>query len=159
MNIHSQLTNNFTKYNSNDRLNNLDRGSAYILQNYEEFITIPTLAQSSPRVTITDIFCSEAQARDAVLELERQGLHSHKMAIVAENYEKFGNPMNWQDLAVAGGLATVLIGIGIDKNDALELVNAVESGNFLVVAIVSDRIPSQAQHILKDIGRWVVAVH
>jgi hypothetical protein len=110
-------------------------------------------------VTIVEIFASEYQALTAVMELERQGLPSHEIAIVAKNYKKFGNSMNWDDLALDGGLTEVLMHIGISEYDTLELMDALENGMFLVIAIVSDRQASQAQHIFENIGRWVVAVH
>jgi len=156
----SQSTANFNRLKNGLIIipdNLAQKENEYILENCEEFIGV--LPKPISRVTIVDIFSSRTEAKSAVLELERQGLRSHEMAIVAKNYQEFGNPMNWEDIAVAGGLIVVLIELGISEYEASEFVGAVEDGKFLVIAIVSDRQASQAQHILENIGRWVVAVH
>lgn len=107
------------------------------------------------RVTVVDIFSSELEAKNAILEMERKGLRSSQISLVAQGYEASGNSMNWDDVTAAGGLAAVLTELGISDHAISQFVDAVAEGDFLVVAIGNDREASQAQHVLENVGHHV----
>ena len=118
-----------------------------------------SLLELENRVTVVKIFASEPAAKSAVRELERQGLRSDQIFIIATDCQEYENLINWEDIAINGGLIVVLALLGISVHDTLQLVDAVEEGKFLVMAIVSDRSASQAQYILESIGHKVIAVY
>ena len=67
--------------------------------------------------------------------------------------------MHWEYIASDNGLPSVLTGLGINVRDTLQFLEAVNDGKFLVIGLVNDRDASQAQYILKNIGRKVIAVY
>ena len=115
--------------------------------------------ESSTLFTIVDTFPSRAEAKNAVLEMQQQGLRSSQIVLIAKKYQEHENSMNWEYIADDGGLVVFLTDLGINVHDTFEFVSAVENGKFLVVAIVTDRSAYQAQRILENIGRKVLAVY
>ena len=109
--------------------------------------------------TIVAIFPNKAEAKNAILEMKSQGLSSSQILMIAKEYQAHENSINWEYIAADGGLVIFLTQLGIGVHDTFEFVNAVDSCQFLVVAIITDRSASQAQHILEGIGRKVVSVY
>ena len=109
----------------------------------------------SDRVTVVDIFSSELDAKQARLEMEQKGLRSNQISIVARDYQESESCMNWEKITADGGLATVLVELGISDDAILQFEAAIEAGNFLMIAIGSDREASQAQHVLENIGHCI----
>ncbi|PZO38463.1 MAG: hypothetical protein DCF19_16190 [Pseudanabaena frigida] len=106
----------------------------------------------SDRVTVVDIFNSEIEAKNAILEMEKKGLRSDQISVIAKDYEESESSMNWQKIAAGGGLAVVLKELGISNHAASQFVEAIDAGKFLVIEIGSDRQASQVQHILEKAG-------
>jgi hypothetical protein len=110
-------------------------------------------SQASDTVTVVDVFPSELEAKTAVLEMERKGLRTDQIAIVAKGYnQEPENSMNWEHINAAGGLAAVLTKLGISHHATGQFMDAVEDGKFLVIEIGNDREASQAQHVLEKAG-------
>jgi hypothetical protein len=109
----------------------------------------------SDRVTVVDIFSSELDAKKAKLAMEQKGLRSDQISIVARDYQESESCMNWEKITADGGLATVLVELGIEDDAILQFEAAIDAGNFLMIAIGSDREASQAQHVLENIGHCI----
>jgi hypothetical protein len=109
----------------------------------------------SDRVTVVDIFPSELDAKKAKLEMEQKGLRSDQISIVAKDYKESESCMNWEKITADGGLATVLVELGIEDDAILQFEAAINAGNFLMITIGSDREASQAQHVLENIGHCI----
>ncbi len=118
-----------------------------------------TASESGNLFTVLGTFLSRVEAKNAVLEMQRQGLRSSQIVLIAKEYQEHENSMNWEYIADDGGLVVFLTDLGINVHDTFEFVSAVENGMFLVVAIVTDRLACQAQHILENIGSKVLAVY
>jgi hypothetical protein len=104
------------------------------------------------RVTVVDIFDSEADARNAVTAMEEKGLRSQQISVIAKDYHDLETSMHWQGIVEAGGLGAMLNELGISEACIVRFVDAVEHGKFLVVASGSDRQASQAKHVLEALG-------
>lgn len=119
----------------------------------------PVNSPSMDIFTIIDTFPSRLETSNAILELKRQGLSSSQIVVITKNYQEKDYSINWEYIATDGSLLAVLIGLGIDMPDASRFEYAISSGRFLVAAIVSDRSASEAQYLLENIGRKVIAVY
>jgi hypothetical protein len=117
------------------------------------------LSELGQAITLIHVFCSELEAQNAVREMQRQGLSGNQIEIVAKNTKSLNNSINWDHIAATVGWAKVMTAFGICKEDTWVFEEAVEDGKYLVLAIVSDRAANQIQHILKNIGHWVIAVY
>ncbi|AFY74083.1 hypothetical protein Syn7502_02061 [Synechococcus sp. PCC 7502] len=113
------------------------------------------LSESSDRVTVVDIFPSVLEAKNAVLEMGHKGLRADQISIVGKDYQESESCINWDKITADGGLATVLAELGISEDAILQFEGAIAAGNFLVIAIGSDREASQAQHVLENIGHCI----
>jgi hypothetical protein len=109
----------------------------------------------SDRVTVVDIFSTEQDAKQAKLEMEQKGLRSDQISIIAKDFQEPESCMNWEKITADGGLATVLVELGISDDAILQFEAAINAGNFLMIAIGSDREASQAQHVLENIGHCI----
>lgn len=109
--------------------------------------------------TVLEIFSSRQAARNAVMELQRQGLDSSQIIMINKNYQEHEDSMNWEYISTDGGLVVVLEGLGLDSQEASHYVNAVRDGKFLVVAIITDRTACQSQYLLESIGHKVIPVY
>ena len=107
---------------------------------------------ASDRVTVVDIFDSETEAKNAILEMEQKGLRSNQISIIAKDYENSESSMSWQKISVGGGLTKVLQELGISDRAISQFEEAIAEGKFLVIEIGSDREASQAQHVLEKSG-------
>jgi len=112
---------------------------------------------SKSKLTVVDIFSSEADAKNAVLEMQQKGLRSNHMAIAAKNYSDGSTDKNWQEIIAEGKLAEVLADLGIEDSSISQFVDAVNLGKFLVIETGSDREASQAVHVLENIGHCIQA--
>lgn len=115
--------------------------------------------QSGTILTVVDTFDSRLEAKNAVLELQRQGVKSSQIVVITQNYQEYDNSTNWEYVATDDNLIEVLTGLGIDFHDALKFENQVKLGSFLVAAIVTSHSASQSQYLLKNIGRKVISVY
>lgn len=109
-------------------------------------------SELTDRVTVVDIFDSEAAARTAVLEMEQKGLLVANISIVAENYKDPQSAMNWENINAEGGLATTLTRLGISDQAIARFAEAIANGKFLIIEVGSDREASQVQHVLEKSG-------
>ena len=116
-------------------------------------------AETEDICTVIAIFSSRHEANDAVLEMQQQGLNSPQIVVISSQYQENQNSMHWEYIASDNGLPSVLTGLGINVRDTLQFLEAVNDGKFLVIGLVNDRDASQAQYILKNIGRKVIAVY
>jgi hypothetical protein len=110
-----------------------------------------SLSELTNRVTVVDIFPSEAEAKSAVLEMEHKGLKTAHISIIAKDYQD-SESMNWKQINAEGGLAAVLKRLVISDHATSTFVDAIADGKFLVIEIGSDRDASQVQHILEKVG-------
>ncbi len=110
-----------------------------------------SLSELTNRVTVVDIFPSEAEAKSAVLEMEHKGLKTAHISIIAKDYQD-SESINWKQINAEGGLAAVLKRLGISDHATSTFVDAIADGKFLVIEIGSDRDASQVQHILEKVG-------
>jgi len=110
-----------------------------------------SLSELTNRVTVVDIFPSEAEAKSAVLEMEQKGLKTAHISIIAKDYQD-SESMNWKQINAEGGLAAVLKMLGISDHATSTFMDAIADGKFLVIEIGSDRDASQVQHILEKVG-------
>ena len=110
-----------------------------------------SLSELTNRVTVVDIFPSEAEAKSAVLEMEHKGLKTAHISIIAKDYQD-SESINWKQINAEGGLAAVLKRLGISDHATSTFVDAIADGKFLVIEIGSDRDASQVQHILENVG-------
>ncbi|MBD2178647.1 hypothetical protein H6F42_17145 [Pseudanabaena sp. FACHB-1998] len=109
--------------------------------------------------TVVDVFSSRVEMRNAIAEFQRQGLRASQIVVITKNYQDHEDSMNWEYITKDGDLPSVLIGLGLDAQDIFKFENAVANGSFLVVAIITDRSVSQAQHLLANIGHKVISVY
>ncbi|BBC26923.1 hypothetical protein [Pseudanabaena sp. ABRG5-3] len=115
--------------------------------------------QSGTILTVVDTFASRPEAKNAILELQRQGIQSSQIVVITQSYQEHDNSINWEYVATDDNLIEVLTGLGIDVHDALKFENQVKLGSFLVAAIVTGHSASQSQYLLKNIGRKVISVY
>ncbi|NUN66531.1 hypothetical protein HCU40_17640 [Pseudanabaena biceps] len=116
-------------------------------------------SESKDVFTVIELFSNRQEAKNAVMEMQRQGLESSQVIMITKNYQEHEESMHWEYISTDGGLLVVLEGLGINDLEASHFVNAVKDGKFLVVAIITDRSAYQAQYLLENIGRKVVAVY
>lgn len=116
-------------------------------------------SQSGTLFTVVDTFASSQEARHASLELQRQGLLSSQIVIITRNYQEYEHSINWEYIAIDGGLPEVLMDFGIDIHSAAKFEDQVKNGQFLVVAVVKNHSASESQYLLANIGRKVIAVY
>jgi hypothetical protein len=111
-----------------------------------------SLSELTNRVTVVDIFNSEAEARQAVLAIEEKGLLVSHISIVAKNYKNSQSAINWENINDEGGLPSVLTRLGISDAAIARFVEAIDNGKFLIIEVGSDREASQVQHVLEKSG-------
>jgi hypothetical protein len=146
------------KYNSSFDGMGLPNSYAIAPEIYDETGNI----RSEPKsiFTVVAIFSSKQEANNAVLEMQKQGLSSPQIVLISNQYQEHQNSMYWEYISSDNdGLPSVLTGLGINVQDTLQLLEAISDDKFLVIGLVSDRDASQAQYILKNIGRKVIAVY
>ncbi|AFY74086.1 hypothetical protein Syn7502_02064 [Synechococcus sp. PCC 7502] len=113
-------------------------------------------------VTVVDIFSCQWEAKNAVVELQRQGLSCQNIWLIAHEYQAITESVGLvrkENGTVTENLTLFLNQLGISNPDLGELIEAIKDGNYLVVAIVTNQEASQAQHILKNIGHLAIAVY
>jgi hypothetical protein len=106
----------------------------------------------SDKVTVVDIFDSEAEAKNAILAMEQKGLRSNQISVIAKDYEDSESSISWQKIAVGGGLTKLLQELGINDLAISQFEEAIAEGKFLMIEIGSDREASQVQHVLEKSG-------
>lgn len=112
----------------------------------------PSLSKLINRVTVVDIFDSEEEAKQAVLQIEQKGLLVAHISIVAKDYKEPQSTMNWENINAEGGLAVTLTKLGISEHAIATFVEAIDNGKFLIIEVGSDREASQVQHVLEEAG-------
>jgi hypothetical protein len=104
--------------------------------------------------TIVDIFSSALEAERAVAEMKQEGLNTDRISIIGKDYQDtqhVNGSLNWPEITQAGGLSSVLQGLGISAEEALDYEAKIEQ-QFLVIMIGSERDISHANQILHSIG-------
>jgi hypothetical protein len=116
------------------------------------------LSPTQSMLTVVDIFPTEADAKNAVLEMQKKGLQSSHIAIAAKDYSDGAvSDRDWKEIIAEGKLAEVLADLGIEDCAISQFVDAVNQDKFLVIEIGSDREASQAVHVLENIGHSIQA--
>ena len=111
-----------------------------------------SLSELTNRVTVVDIFDSEEDAKQAVLEMEQKCLLIAHISIVAKDYKEPQSVMNWENITAEGGLEVTLTNLGISAHAIALFVEAIDNGKFLIIEVGSDREASQVQHVLEKVG-------
>ncbi len=113
------------------------------------------MAFTPNKFTIVDIFPSMPAAESVVVKMEAAGLDAHKISILGNDYqdtEHVKGGLNWKDIARANGLAAVLVGLGIARDEAARYETVIQTGKFVVLVIGSEADILQANQILHTIG-------
>jgi hypothetical protein len=108
-----------------------------------------SLSDITNRVTVVDIFDSEASAQSAVQEMEQKGLKIPHVSIVAKNYKDARSTMNWENINSKGGLTVILRRLAIVDSAISRFIEAIDNGNFLVIEVGNDRKASQLLQVLE----------
>ncbi|MBD2188466.1 hypothetical protein [Pseudanabaena mucicola] len=116
-----------------------------------------SLSELTNRVTVVDIFDSEEEAKQAVLQIEQKGLRVAHISIVAKHYKEPQSIMNWENINAEGGLELTLTKLGISEHAIATFVEAIDNGKFLIIEVGSDREASQVQHVLEKSGHSLQA--
>ena len=111
------------------------------------------LSDSESIHMVAALFESRIETRNAILKMQYQGLRASQIVSISKHYQEHEDSMNWEYIATDNNLLKDLIGLGIDIHDTFCFESAVNQGQFLVVAIITDHTPSQAQHLLANIGQ------
>jgi hypothetical protein len=98
-----------------------------------------SLSELTNRVTVIEICDSEEEAKQAVAEIEQQGLLSSHISIIAKDYQEPQSTLNWKNINAEGGLEVTLTRLGISKPAIAMFVEAIDNGKFLMIESGSDR--------------------
>ncbi|MFN7759901.1 MAG: hypothetical protein ACK5RE_04390 [Pseudanabaena sp.] len=101
-----------------------------------------SLSELTNRVTVIEICDSEEEAKQAVAEIEQQGLLSSHISIIAKDYQEPQSTLNWKNINAEGGLEVTLTRLGISKPAIAMFVEAIDNGKFLMIESGSDRASS-----------------
>jgi hypothetical protein len=99
----------------------------------------PSLSELTNRVTVIEICATEEEAKQAVSEIEQQGLLSSHISIIAKDYQEPQSTLNWKNINAEGGLEVTLTRLGISKPAIAMFVEAIDNGKFLMIESGSDR--------------------
>jgi hypothetical protein len=118
------------------------------------------MAFTPNKFTIVDIFPSRPAAESIVAKMQAAGLDAHKISILGNDYqdtEHVKGGLNWKDIARANGLAVVLVGLGITRDEASRYETEIKAGKVLVLVVGSEADILQANQILHTIGHKTLA--
>jgi hypothetical protein len=101
-----------------------------------------TLSELTNRVTVIEICDTEEEAKQAVSEIEQQGMLSSHISIIARDYQEPQSTLNWENINAEGGLEVTLTRLGISKPAIAMFVEAIDNGKFLMIEAGSDRASS-----------------
>ncbi|PZU97725.1 MAG: hypothetical protein DCE90_06500 [Pseudanabaena sp.] len=101
--------------------------------------------------TVVAIFDTRIEARNAILKLQHQGLHSSQVVSISKHYQEHEDSMNWEYVSQDNNLLDDLMGLGIDIDDTYCLELAVNQGRFLVIAIITDCPSTQAHQLFESL--------
>ena len=101
-----------------------------------------TLSELTNRVTVIEICDTEEEAKQAVSEIEQQGMLSSHISIIARDYQEPQSTLNWENINAEGGLEVTLTRLGISKPAIAMFVEAINNGKFLMIESGSDRASS-----------------
>ena len=101
-----------------------------------------SLSELTNRVTVIEICDTEEEAKQAVSEIEQQGLLSSHISIIAKDYQEPQSTLNWKNINAEGGLEVTLTRLGISKPAIAMFVEAIDNGKFLMIEAGSDRASS-----------------
>jgi len=150
---------NDRKKNSNYRVDWAELFNEYENTSEPKAKTENALSEFEQVITLIHVLPSELEAQNALKEMQRQGLSSNQIEIVAKHSKSLYNSLSWDRIAEALGWSSVVSAFGISTEDTWKFVEALENGKYLILAIVRDRAANQVQHILKNIGHSVIAVY
>jgi hypothetical protein len=127
----------------------------------EMYFEIPGDAKDESKITIkpdtytiVDVFSSALEAECAVAEMKKEGLNTDRISIIGKDYQDtkhVNGSLNWPEITQAGGLSSVLQGLGISATEALDYETKINQ-QFLVIMIGSEQDISHANQILHNIG-------
>jgi hypothetical protein len=157
---------------NHEHSNNVDPAGGYsvdqegLINNYatepEMYFEVPGDARDPNQITIkpdtytiVDVFPSAAESERIVAEMKQEGLNTDRISIIGKDYQDtkhVNGSLNWPEINQAGGLSSVLKGLGISVDEALDYETKIESNQFLVVMIGSEQDISHANQILHVIG-------
>lgn len=109
--------------------------------------------------TIVDTFstCDEAE-NVAVEKIEKAGIAKDKISILGKDYEHkkhVHGSLKWKEIDRDGGLAAVLMDMGILETDASRCESDIEAGKFLLVVSGTAEDMTKTQKILQENGHRV----
>jgi len=107
------------------------------------------------KFTIVDVFTNSTNAENVATEIHNKGISREKISVLGKNYQNaehgYGS-LNWPDIQADGGLAKVLMSMGIVKVDAQKYETEIAAGKFLVVVIGEQSEALTAKEILLNTG-------
>jgi hypothetical protein len=139
-----------------------------LINNYaiepEMYVEAPGDVQETT-LSVTDIFtivdtfstCDEAE-NVATEKIEKAGIAKDKISILGKDYEHkkhVHGSLKWNDIKQDGGLANVLVDMGIAKADASQYEKDIETGKFLLVVSGTSEDMTKTQKILQENGHRV----
>jgi hypothetical protein len=98
-----------------------------------------SLSELTNRVTVIEVCATEEEAKQAVAEIEQQGMLSSHISIIAKDYQEPQSTLNWKNINAEGGLEVTLTRLGISKPAIAMFVEAIDNGKFLMIESGSDR--------------------
>ncbi len=101
-----------------------------------------SLSELTNRVTVIEICDTEEEAKQAVAEIEQQGLLSSHISIIAKDYQEPQSTLNWENINAEGGLEVTLARLGISRPAIAMFVESIDNGKFLMIEAGSDRASS-----------------
>ncbi len=109
--------------------------------------------------TIVDSFSTcDAAENVATEKIEKAGVAKDKISILGKDYEHkkhVHGSLKWKDINQDGGLATVLVDMGIVQADASRYESDIEAGKFLLVVSGTAEDMTKTQKILQENGHRV----
>lgn len=107
------------------------------------------------KFTIVDVFTNSTNAESVATEIHNKGISREKISVLGKNYQNaehgYGS-LNWTDIQADGGLAKVLMSMGIVKVDAHKYETEIAAGKFLVVVIGEQSEALTVKEILLNTG-------
>jgi hypothetical protein len=163
---YKQLPRNSESSNSVDLAGGYSIDKEGLVNNYatepEIYFEVPGDAKDANQIaikadtyTIVDTFSSALEAEHIVAEMKREGLNTDRISIIGKDYQDtkhVNGSLNWPEINQAGGLSSVLTGLGISTSEALDYEAKIDAQQFLVIMIGSDHDISHANQILHSIG-------
>lgn len=105
--------------------------------------------------TIVDVFATHDAAENAAIEIHKAGIGKDKISIFGKDYHDVDHGhgfLNWQYGKAHGGLANLLVTMGIDRTDSRDYEVEGEAGKTLVIVVGKYDDVVNAQKVLVSMG-------